>query len=660
MGEKTRGEGKPNPKTKTKIRVTFQPEGEVVEAEPGKTLLQIAKEAGIPITSICGGDGICGRCRVIVKKGKVEASPTTLLTREEVQQGYVLACQTKVLGDVEVEIPPESRGEGAQILIDVDAQRFRALYAEADERAYFRHDPLVKKLYLELPPPTLQDNLGDQERLYREIRRRIPAPIMQTGLKVLRGLPRLLREHDWKVTATLARRGGTTEVLQLEGGDRSGANLGVAVDVGTSTVVAHLVDLTTSRTLDAEACYNSQRTYGEEVTRRIIYAEREPGGLAKLQEAIVGDINRLIALLVARNRLRLRDITAVICAGNTTMTHLLLGLDPAQIRRDPYIPAATNPPPVRAAEVGIKINPRGLLYVMPCIGSWVGGDITAGVLATGLYASEKVCMLIDIGTNGEVVLGNREWMIACSTSAGPAFEGSGVRCGMRASRGAIERVEISPNYVRYKTIWDAPPQGLCGSGLIDAIAGLFEAGYLDRSGRLQLDRDRSRVREQDGQLEFVLVPAAKSGTGQEIVITQRDIENVLRAKAAIYAGAKILVQQMGLDFDQVERIYLAGGFGNYLDREKAIILGLIPDVPLERIRFVGNTAIIGAKMALLSEEAYDRAYEIARAITYYDLISYPRYYEEFMSAKFLPHTELGRFPSVVRKLALKEEKKERV
>lgn len=631
-----------------KVKITFYPNGEVVEAERGKSLLEIAKGAGIFIASICGGDGICGRCRVIIKGGKVEAAPTTLLTREEIQRGYTLACQTKVLGEVEVLIPPESRAEGAQILIDEDAQRFRALYAASEEETLFRHDPLVKKLYLELPPPTLQDNLADQERLFREVRRHLPAPIMQTGLKVLQALPKLLRASGWKVTVTLGRRGGTVELIQAEPGDRAGQNFGLAVDVGTSTVVAHLVDLATSRTIDAEACYNSQMPFGEEVTRRIIYAERE--GLKPLNGAIVGDINNLISALISRNRAELSDITSLCCAGNTTMLHFLLGLDPTRIRKSPYIPAASAPPPVRAAEVGIKINPRGLLYTMPIIGSWVGGDTTAGILATGLYQTKRLTMFIDIGTNGEIVLGNREWLLTCSTSAGPAFEGSGVKCGMKASRGAIERVELSPEgYIRYRTIGDRKPKGLCGSGLIDAVAALFTAGYIDRSGRL-IPSSTSRIREEDGQLEFVLIPGSRTETGKEIVITQPDIENLLRAKAAIYAGAKILLQSMGLDFNDIEQLLIAGGFGNYLDREKAIMLGLIPDIPLERIRFVGNTSIIGAKMALLSEEAYEQAQEISKSVTYYDLITYPYYYDEFISAKFLPHTDLGQFPTVAKRL----------
>lgn len=630
--------------------VTFLPDGERIKVKPGTTLLEAAKAAGVYVASICGGDGLCGKCRVVIKDGEIDAAPTALLSRDDIQRGYVLACQTKVLGNVEVEIPLESRAERAQILIDMDAQRFRALHPTAEEVS-FKHEPLVQKLYLEIPPPTLEDNLSDESRLYREIRRRRPAPIMQTGLKVVKMLPRLLRENRWRVTTTLGLRGGTVEVLQVEGGDTAKRNYGIAVDVGTSTVVVHLMDLNTAETIDAEATYNSQMAYGEEVTRRIIYAER--GGLNRLQEAIVNDINNLISVLIERNQVELNDITAIICAGNTTMTHLLLGLDPSSIRKRPYVSTSTAPPPARAVEAGITINPRGLLYVLPCIGGWVGGDITAGVLATGLNEAEEISMLIDIGTNGEVVLGNREWLITCSASAGPAFEGSGVKCGMKASRGAIERILITPEgNVIYKTVGDIKPRGICGSGLIDLVASLFEAGFIDRSGAL--NKESNRVRERDGQLEFILVAASRSDTGKDIVITQADLDNLLSAKAAIYAGAHVLMRSVGLDFEDVERIYLAGGFGNYLDREKAITIGLIPDLPLEKIRFVGNTSILGAKMALLSREALEKSYEIAKSITYYDLISYPYYYDEFLAARFIPHTDPSRFPSVVEKLKLKE------
>jgi len=398
--------------------------------------------------------------------------------------------------------------------------------------------------------------------------------------------------------------------------------------------------------MDAEATYNSQRTYGDEVTRRIIYAEQN--GPDILRETIVNDINNLINALISRNNIRLNDIIAIGCAGNTAMIHFLLELNPSYIRKEPYIPICTYPPPIRAAEVGIKINPRGLLYTVPSISSWVGADITAGILATGLYQADELTMLVDIGTNGEIVLGSKDWMVCCSASAGPAFEGSGVRSGMRAAEGAIEKARISEDgKLHYTTIGDTKPIGICGSGLIDIVAELFKAGFLDRSGRLNPESDE-RVREVNGEMEFLLVPSARTMVRNDIVITQADIENLLRAKAAIFAGMNVLITTLDLKYSDIKRIYLAGGFGNYLNKENAVTLGLIPDIERDRVEFVGNTAIIGAKMALLSKEALDMAYKISKSITYYDLITYPNYMDEFMSAKFLPHTDITKFPSVLK------------
>ncbi len=632
---------------KDKVKVTFLPQGETIQVEKGVTLLEASIRAGVYVNSICGGDGICGSCRLIVKEGDVTTRPTTLLKREDIKKGYVLACQTEVIGNIVVEIPPEARAKG-KILIDKDAQRFRALYAPMKEQVFFKYEPPIQKIYLELPPPSLQDNIADHVRLYRGIRRQRKTPIMQTGLKVIRTLPYILRESDWKITTTLGIRGGTVEIIQVERGNTTDRNFALAIDVGTSTVVVHLVNLNTFETMDAEATYNSQMVYGEEVTRRIIYAELK--GEEKLREAIVDDINNLITTLISRNNIKLNDVMAIVCAGNTAMLHFLLELNPSYLRKEPYIPVCTYPSPIRAAEVGIKINPRGLLYSLPSIASWMGADITAGILATGLYQTDELTMLIDIGTNGEIVIGDKNWMVCCSASAGPAFEGSGVKSGMRAAEGAIERVKISEEgKIQYITIGGGKPRGICGSGLIDTIAELFKAGFVDRSGRLNPDIN-SKVRDVNGELEFLLVPSSQTATKNDIVIAQADIENLLRAKAAIFAGINALTKMLSIKFSDIKRIYLAGGFGNYLDKENAITLGLIPDVQREKVQFVGNTSILGAKMALLSKDALDTAYKISKNITYYDLITYPYYMDEFMSAKFLPHTDVSEFPTIMEKI----------
>ncbi len=637
-------------------KVSFSPDNKSVKVKRGTTLLDAAIAAGVYVNSICGGDGICGKCRLIVKKGEVHSEPTVLLNREEIQKGYVLACKTTVRGNVEVEIPLESRIEGKQI-VDEDARRFRRLYgAGVGEAALFTHSPLATKLHFKLGPPSLQDNLGDLQRLYREIRKKQKVPIMQTGLANLKKLGKLLRESDWDITVTLGKRNGTTEVVQIEPGNTADRNYGIAVDVGTTTIVSHLIDLNTEQTVDAQATYNSQISYGEDVISRIIYAQEKNGGLEKLSQAVTDNINNLISNSVADKGVKLHDVTAVILAGNTTMTHLLLGLDPTFIRRDPYIPSATSVPVIRAAEVGIKINPRGLLACLPGVSSYVGGDITAGVLASGIADTDSISMLIDIGTNGEAVLGNKDWLVCCSCSAGPAFEGSGVKYGMRATRGAIERVNITPPPdcdVDCATIGGAKPRGICGSGLIDCISELLRVGSIDRSGRFDEAFSCPRLRRnEDGEQEFVLVWASETDIGKDIVITQADISNLIRAKAAIYAGASILLNSMGFAFNDIDYIYIAGGFGNYLDIRKAVLIGLLPDIPLEKFQFIGNGSINGAKMCLLSYDAYARADEIAKKMTYFELSADNRFMEEYVSAMFLPHTDLDLFPSVRKRLGI--------
>lgn len=618
------------------VRVVFLPGEKVAHVPLGTTLLSAAQAAGVPLASLCGGEGICGRCRLRVRTGEVDTGPTLLLSPGEIKAGYVLACQTKVKSPLVVEVPPESLAE--RPALDLDAQDFRV--PEAVPSLPFRLDPLVQKFFFSLPPPTLKDNLGDQERIFREIRKTLDAPILQAGLKVLRALPGVLRKANFQITATLARRGGTVELLEVEGGDHAKDAFGVAVDVGTSTIVAHLVHLASGKTLDAEAKYNSQQAYGLEVTRRIIASERE--GVEKLQALVVEDINGLISLMVERQGVKLSDVVAVLCAGNTAMTHFLLGLPAGTLRKNPYVAAALRPPPVRAAEVGIRINPRGLLYTMPGIGGWVGGDITAGILASGIHRADELILFVDIGTNGEVVLGCRDWLVAASTSAGPAFEGAGMTCGMRAGRGAISSVRLTQDGVFYKTVGDAPARGLCGSGIIDSVAELFRAGYVDRAGRL-LPRG-PKIVEYKGDPAFLLVPAPPAE--RDILITQRDIENVLCAKAAIYAGISVLLREAGITMDDVSSVYIAGAFGSHLNPENAVTLGLIPDVPLRRVKFLGNTSLAGAKLALLSRAAWEEAQRIAERVTYFDLITCPYYYQEFLAAKFLPHTDLSLFPSV--------------
>jgi uncharacterized 2Fe-2S/4Fe-4S cluster protein (DUF4445 family) len=596
-------------------------------------LLEAAVTAGIVIPSICGGDGICGRCKMVIKQGNVKSDVSSLLSRDEIRAGMVLACQAYIQSDLVVEIPEETRA-GDRLEIDRDAYRFRAFHPGIKTRK-FEISPLVKRFFVELELPTLAGNVADSQRLQDYLSRITGTNSIQIGLKVLRRLPRVLRENNFAVTVTAGRRKDVLEIMDVEGGDLSRSNYFVVVDAGTTTIVCHLLDVVNIRTVDAEACFNSQAIYGRDVTSRIISAEKK--GIERLQELLIEDINRLIAILAERNKVKLHDITAVVVAGNTVMTHFLLGLMPDNIRRKPYIAVDVEPPPFRAAEVGLKINPRGLLYVIPGIGSWVGGDITAGILATGIYESDEICMLMDIGTNGEIVVGNKEWMVACSASTGPALEGASVECGMMAETGAIEKVYWYDGRLAWKVIGNVEPRGICGSGIIDMVAVLLENGIIDRAGRF-IPGSCSQLVEVDGQLRLKV--------SDKVFITQDDLQNIITAKAAIFAASRILLERVNLEWNDIARVYIAGGFGSYIDRANAVKIGLLPDLPLSVLQYVGNTSIQGATLAALSQEANEILRAIRRKTTYYDLMGYPDYVDQFRQAMFLPHTDISMFPSV--------------
>ena len=631
-----------------KFSVQFVPDGKTVEVDGPKTVMEAAVLADVYVNALCGGEGMCGRCKVIIRSGEVRAEPTAHLSREEIRDGYVLACKCYLDGSAVVEIPPESRLEGAPRLTDEDALRFGSTRVLVGEGGPYPRDPLSRKVLLSLPGPSLDDNVADQERLYRELRRQRDIPVMQMGLVQLKQLAELLRENEWRVTATLGQRGGTIEVVEVEGGDTSERNYGVAVDVGTTTVVAHLVDLNTSETVARQATYNSQIQYGEDIIARIMFANTREK-LDRLSSCVVRDINDLIAGLVGAADVSLQDVTYALCAGNTTMIHLLVGLTPSAIRLEPYVPTALAPPVVRAAEVGIRINPRGLLGCVPSVACYVGGDVVADVLVSGMARSEKPSMLMDIGTNGEIVLGNKDWLVCCSASAGPAFEGGGISCGMRATRGAIERLSMTKGcqVASYSVIGGGRPTGLCGSGLIDLVAEMMRnGGCLERNGMLTADHESQRVRDGEDGLEFVVVPASQTGTGKDIVVTQADLQNFIRSKGAIYHAAECLIEHFGLEFGELENIYISGGFGNYLDVREAVMIGLLPDCPVERFQFIGNGSVQGAKTMLLSRQALEEGEAIASKMTYIELSTDPKFMNEYTSALFLPHTDIEKFPSV--------------
>jgi uncharacterized 2Fe-2S/4Fe-4S cluster protein (DUF4445 family) len=620
---------------KKKFKICFEPSGLTVTVDAGTTLLDAANKVGIYVSCICGGDGYCGKCKLVIDNGKYTTRQTAMLTPEEEGNSTVLACQTDILSDVTVTVPKWHDLQTGRILVDSQTSQTSPATVL---------DPLVSKLYLEMPRPSINDHTADHERLYLAIKHRVDTETIQTGLRTLQKLSRVLSKADYKVTVTIGHRGGTTELIDVESGDQSKRNYAMAIDLGTTTVVAHLVDTCLGTTVDKEATYNSQINFGEDYIRRIIYAE-EHDAFDQLQKRIVNDVNELIVTLATRNRVDLSDITSCVCSGNTAMTHFLLKLDPTGIRREPFVASADFVPPIRAAEAGIHINKRGLLYCLPSVAAYVGGDIVAGVLSTGINTNSDLTLLVDIGTNGEVVLGNKDWLICASSSAGPAFEGSGVKHGMRASAGAIEKLRIlDDGSIECETIGDVDPIGICGSGLLDTMAQLVKHGIIDRTGRFICESD-PRLTDGDQGKQFQLVPPHNGH--DEIVITQADISNLMRSKAGVFASIRVLMDSTQIGPGDLDAVYLAGGFGNYMNTDNAIEIGMLPDVAKEKIHFVGNTSMAGAKKVLLSRDALATAESIASNMTYFDLMSHPAYMDEFIRASFLPHTDLTLFPSVV-------------
>ncbi|MBW1797610.1 MAG: DUF4445 domain-containing protein, partial [Deltaproteobacteria bacterium] len=599
-----------------------------------------------------GGKGVCGKCRVQIADGKVRADKNSIsfLSKDEIKEGYVLACQAKVNIDMEVIVPPESRLEAEQILMEqpvVDySQPEKVAVAKIPSDPMTLFEPLVQKVYMELQEPSQEDNISDIERIIRELRKRTDYQTFETSLHCLQGLASNLRDNDWKITATIAKHGDPWRILQIEPGDTTEQNYGLAIDVGTTTVVAQLVHLKSGSVIGITGSHNLQAHYGEDVISRMVYACGRGKGLNPLHESVIKNINNLIKTLTDEKEVNVEDITAIVAAGNTTMSHLLLSLIPCSIRLDPYVPTANIFPQIRAGDLNIDINPVGILETIADVASYVGGDIVAGILACGIADRPETRVLIDVGTNGEIAIGNNEWMVCCSASAGPAFEGGGIKNGMRATRGAIERIKIMNGDITYETIGKAKPRGICGSGLIDCIYEFARTRIIDRDGKFNLSTNNERIIEKDGGAQFIVAYSQETENGEDLTISESDIDNLIRSKGAVFAAIKSLMDYVGLKFEDIETFFVAGGFGSYLDIPKAIGIGLLPDIDLKRIQFIGNSSLMGARLALLSGHAFERTTHIANSMTNIEMSTYQPFMDEYVAAMFLPHTDRKLFPSV--------------
>jgi uncharacterized 2Fe-2S/4Fe-4S cluster protein (DUF4445 family) len=620
---------------------------------PGTELLEAARRAGVELDAFCGGQGTCGTCRVRVATGRVDMDPSVLV--EDAEAGWVQACSARVLDSrVSVEVPEQvGRVEGRFVDAAVEgAARSELLPKDLLPEPVDRElDPLVVKRLLRVPPPRLEDGLSDLDRVERALSTLCDewgTPEVAYTLPVMRAAAEALRAEDGDVTLTLVRERGRLHVTGIEAGDRTSRLHGIAVDVGTTTVSVQLIDLCTGQIVATRTDYNAQVPCGLDVISRINYARR-PGGLEELRRRAVDTVNRLIHRVVDGRQVEASEIRSAVVSGNTTMVHLLLGLPPEYIRLEPYAPTVLEAPLLRAAELGLEIDAEAGIFLSPCVGSYMGGDITAGLLCTDLAAdTEEVSLFIDVGTNGELVIGNAEFLVACACSAGPAFEGGGIDCGMRASTGAIEKVEVDAETGRahYSTIGRVAPRGLCGSGMIDLLANLLLTGWIDLGGRLDRSRPSPCIEVDGKRARYVIAPAEETPRGRPVAISEAGIENIIRAKAAIYSASSLILKQVGLAFSDLASIYIAGGFGRFLDLEKAITIGLLPDLPREKFHYVGNASLLGSYRVAVSRGYRQRQLDLARRMTNIELSVDPAYMDEYTGALFLPHTDLSQFPSI--------------
>lgn len=627
--------------------IVFQPSGRRGEVPAGKTVLAAAQELGVGIEASCGGKGVCGKCRIIVEEGRFEKlglvsgashvsergeTEEKFFTEDELSRGYRLACLTQITGDLVVTVPEESRSVKQVIL-------------EKGKKRTFTINPAVKQYTIKLPAPTLEDARDDRRRLLDVLEEKEGLSGLIVDYPVLRTLPRTLRENDWLVTVSVWQG---KEVIRVESGEAP-HSLGIAIDIGTTTLAAFLCDLVTGELLSKASRMNPEIGYGEDVLARISYAMANEDGGEKLQRAMQDAVSELAAQMTGEIGRTPSEVDEMVLVYNTAMHHFTLGLDSRYVGRSPFAPAASEALDIKARDLGILINPSANIHSLPIEAGFVGADNVAVLLAEEPYNSESVKLIIDIGTNGEIDLGNKERLLSTSCATGPALEGAQIAFGMRAAPGAIERIEINPETYepRYKVIgkdeWFPDisftgAQGICGSGIIDVVAELYRAGIISKAGRINTKLDTPRVRKDDkGKAEYVLAWAPETAVHKDIVITQGDIRAVQLAKGAIYVGAKYLMEKYGID--HVDEVILAGAFGSYINKKSAMALGMFPDCALEKVQAVGNAAGDGARIALLNVEKRKEAARVAREVEFIETAVEPDFQTRFMEALAIPHAK---------------------
>jgi len=618
------------------LKIAFLPDKKNITVNKGITALEALERAGINIDTPCGGKGICGKCKILINKGITTATPIEeeLLSEEEIKKGFRLACQAKLFKDSIIEVPSEIR---------LDFKRVFSSNLKGDihrTKNNFSLESNLKKVFLDLEKPSLDDQKSDWERIKDGLSLKKIENIsnLKISLQILKKIPILIRKADFKITVTICN----DEIIDLESGNTAKKSYGIAFDIGTTTVVGYLIDLGSGEELSAVAKTNPQVIHGDDVISRIGFAQQPKGGLEKLQKEIVITLNEIIRETTQKAEIDKSNIYETVIVGNTCMHHLFLGLNPINLAPSPYIPVIKESLSLKVKDIpGLSLNPTANIYMLPNISAFVGADILAGILSTSMWREDKAVLLVDLGTNGEVVLGSKGELWACSAAAGPAFEGSRISSGMRAAEGAIDKVKIDNKFIIYKVIEDGKVRGICGSGLIDLIAELLKLGLINKSGKL-IDREegnselseeiRKRIIKGQKGNKFLLVKDKETENGKPIYLTQRDIREVQLAKAAIFAGIKILLKEVNIPLEDIQEIFLAGAFGNFIDKKSAVRIGLLPNLPLKKIESVGNAAGRGAEITLCSNKMREVSEEISKKVKYVELSSRPDFQEEFIKA----------------------------
>ncbi|MGD8963139.1 MAG: ASKHA domain-containing protein [Desulfobacterales bacterium] len=637
-------------------KVVFLPHQTETTVPDGDTIIHAALEAGVHVNASCGGEGVCGKCRVRIEEGTVDGGISEKVSAQDQANGFRLACQAAVKSDLVVRIPVESAIDASALRTQMAPRRTAHIqemnFDELKEKGLFVAP--VEKRFLQLPEPTLQDNLSDITRLISYLKAQYDEHRLDVALSVIRKIPDVIRQKDFEVTSTLVRPVrdiGKTRLINVQAGDTTRRSYAIAMDIGTTTIYGQVIDLISGDVLAEQGDFNGQISYGDDIISRIVYAEK-PGGLQRLHEVVMGTVNKILAGIIKKSGIDHEDLATITLAGNTTMTQLMLKINPRYIRRSPYVPAATLYPPTRARDLGMAVGDHVSALVYPAVSSYVGGDIVAGVMGSGIYRTEKLTLYMDVGTNAEIVIGNKDWLACAACSAGPAFEGGGLKFGMRAEKGAIEDFSIDPvsHEPMIITIGNVRPKGICGSGLITMVATLFELGVINNLGKFDRDLDTDRIRENEGVYEYVLAWKDDTQIDRDVVLTEIDIENLIRAKGAIYSGCMTLLIEVGMNIQDIEHIILAGGFGSYVDLEKAMVIGLLPEMDPAKVTFIGNGSLMGARMSSLTNRIRKDVVEVTEKMTNFELSDTPSYMDNYIAALFLPHTDINQFPKLKARL----------